>query len=259
MLSRMRSPWVFVPLSALLSLYLLVGGCEGLRQLDTSAAAEGTGVQIFGAVVVLARYRANEQQKRSAIETAESAYVREVLGPAYKSRAEEISRQRDVQLAQVRRQRPPAPPTPGLAQQVADDKEAEARVEATVEEKLSSLNSAWKAETSRLVTGGVVAPPTVPVGTRDASALFAGARAGAGDPGLLVVARQQAPRFLAVAVPGAGNPAEAQGAATVMIWDSESKTLRDENVLVLNRRPQERKPTKVDDLPALFVARREDI
>src|SRR5207253_9945171 len=63
-------------------LLALFTGCAGV---DYSAQAEGTGVQIIGAVIVLAKYHASATQKSVAEEHARVALV-QAAKPAYEKR-----------------------------------------------------------------------------------------------------------------------------------------------------------------------------
>ena len=92
---------------------LTMTGCKGL---DYSAGAEGTGIQVGGAVIVLAKYHASNRQKAAAEEQGRKALIKAAT-PQYERRrtaAQADARKRiaavetdyNVRIAQAKRSAP---------------------------------------------------------------------------------------------------------------------------------------------------------
>jgi hypothetical protein len=238
---------------------LFLTGCEGL---DYSARAEGTGVQIIGAVIVLARYRASPQQKAVAEQHARAAVV-QAAKPAYEKRRAKlhaVSRTRiaatqrdyDKRISAVSRAQPDtsaADASAELRRRLEQEKEeALAKLQADAERELASVDTAWRSLGAAEHSVEIDAPPPGPAGavptasTRDEEALLASANA-------------QLPRYLAVPVPAQGIPAERGAKATIMLWDTRAQRLASEDVLVLDREVSPGVAVNVDGLTARVVTK----
>jgi hypothetical protein len=79
---------------------IFMTGCEGL---DFSARSEGTGVQVIGAIVVLAKYKANAHQKAVAMENAHAALVA-AAKPVYEKRRILVRDEAKKKIAAAERQ-----------------------------------------------------------------------------------------------------------------------------------------------------------
>lgn len=79
---------------------IFMTGCEGL---DFSARSEGTGVQIIGAIVVLAKYKANAHQKTVATENARAVLVA-ATRPIYEKRRVLVRAEATRKIAAAERQ-----------------------------------------------------------------------------------------------------------------------------------------------------------
>jgi hypothetical protein len=235
---------------------LFLTGCEGL---DYSARAEGTGVQIIGAVIVLARYRASPQQKAVAEQHVRTALV-QAAKPAYEKRRASLhaasrtriaatQREYDKRISAVSKAQPaiPAADTSAEVRRLQQEREeALAKLQADAAGELESVDTAWRtigaADYSMKIDASTSGPAgAVPAAsTRDEEALLASANA-------------QLPRYLAVPVPPQGIAAEQGAKATVMLWDTRRHRLASEDVLVLDRQVSPGVALKVDGLTARVV------
>lgn len=238
------------------STMVLMTGCEGL---DYSARGEGTGVQIIGAIVVLARYHASQHQKDVAEQKARAAYVA-VARPAYEKRratvkleaskrAGRVEQDYTKRISQAKSQTPAAtaPGKVAAASQIEQEKKrALEKLRAEAAAELASVDSAY-----RSLGGGIdhsagsadtTAMASVPAAsTRDREALIASASA-------------HLPAYIAVPVPAQGIGAEQGGKAIVMLWDTRRQRLASDQVLVLDRKPAVGTDAKVDGMTARFAA-----
>jgi len=238
----------------------MMTGCEGL---DYSAGAEGTGVQIVGAIVVLARYHANARQKALAEQRARAA-VAQYTKPAYEKRravVHETSRKKieatghdyDKRIVAAAKSKPaavaPAAPVNNEAQRLQAEKEkALAKLKADAEAELASVDSAWHSLGGQPERSGGTQPSishtttaVVPeASTRDQEALLASASA-------------HLPNYVAVAVPPQGIPAEKGGKANIMLWDTRHQRLVSDDVFVLDRSMRNGVDATVDGRSARFV------
>lgn len=239
-------------------------GCEGL---DYSAQAEGTGIQIVGAIVVLAKYHASEKQKQIATQRAREA-VTEIVAPVYKQKrtvvrtdarkkTESANKAYEQKIADVdkapKKQKPDAPKVQDIAAQtekVRLEKEKQAalaKIQADAAAQLASIDSEWRSlggtvDYTVREAGDTPQIGTVPVAsTRDPDALLASAKA-------------HLPEYIAVAVPAQGIPAEKGGQSTVMLWNTRLQKLASDQVLVLDRKPAEGKSLKVEGLSAQYIS-----
>ena len=234
-------------------------GCEGL---DYSARSEGTGIQIIGAIVILARYKASQSQQNVAQVRAAKAYVEVAVKPAYKKqevalkkkestaqatakkRVDTVRKSYEKKIAAVRND-------PAKTQAVTAEREqvvARETAEATksVEEATKELRELGN--TYAMVSQGV----DFAVRRNDASQAvneFSRFR----NSGLMVAAAGYAPSYLAVAVPRQNVPAEAKGAETLMVWDTKRQALASDDVLVVDRRPATGAQAKLDGRSVTFA------
>lgn len=266
-----RLPWHLRSLGLLLAVCMggsavtvAMTGCEGL---DYSAQAEGTGIQIVGAIVVLAKYHASERQKQVATQRAREA-VTDIVAPVYKQKrtvvkadakkkVESANRVYEQKIAAVAKApKKPKSDTPQVqdvaaqAEKVRLEKEKEAtlaKIQADAAAQLASIDSEWRSlggtvDYSVSEPGDKPQMGTVPVAsTRDPDALLASAKA-------------HLPEYIAVAVPAQGIPAERGGQSTVMLWNTRLQKLASDQVLVLDRAPAEGKRLKVEGLSAQYIS-----
>ena len=243
----------------------LLSSCEGL---DYSARSEGTGVQIVGAIVVLAKYHANAHQRAVAEQQARATFT-QVVQPEYHKRQvaiRTVERQKVAATEKVYAQKkakvlasrepvatshtntpvdhPPESKSAAVAVIEQERVKAVHQLEADASAEIASLSHAWHS-----MGGGPTRddPPSAPVedvpvaSSRDRDALIASAAA-------------HLPHYIAVSVPAQGNQAEQGGKATIMLWDTQRQQLAGEDVLVLDRRPESGKTIKVEGIAAKFVS-----
>jgi transketolase len=234
---------------------VLMTGCKGL---DYSARGEGTGVQIIGAIVVLAKYHASQHQKEVAEQKARAAYVA-VAKPAYEKRRATVKQESGKRIARAERDytkriaqarsQTPAVAAPGkiaAASQIEQEKEqALEKLRAEAAAELASVDTAYRSlgGTTDHSAGSADVTPTASIpgaSTRDREALVASASA-------------HLPAYIAVPVPAQGIGAEQGGKAIVMLWDTRRQRLASDQVLVLDRRPAVGTDAKVDGMTARFA------
>lgn len=247
----------------------LLTSCEAL---DYSAGAEGTGVQLIGAVVVLAKYRASEKQKAIAEERARAVVLRAVK-PAYVERRARVTsmaekkiqstrKTYDRQIASVRpvqkssinpqsvSQGDPDPVKREVQRLEGEKAAAVVALQKQAVAELASLDSAWRSfggVSDHAVSAALKSAEAGPVGevpvssTREREVLMASAGA-------------HLSTYIAVAVPAQGISVERGGKSTVMLWNTRLQRLASDEVLVLDRQPGGGKDIKVEGLTAQFVA-----
>jgi hypothetical protein len=232
---------------------LLMTGCEGL---DYSARGEGTGIQIIGAIVVLAKYHASPQQKTLAEQKARAAYASQAK-PDYEKRratvqadsrkkAAALERDYGRRIAQAPKEMSAAAnPASSAALLEQEQKQALARLQSEAAAELASVDSAWRSlggGADHSIKGANSSQAgIVPTGsTRDREAIIASASA-------------HLPGYIAVSVPAQGHIAEKGGKATIMLWDTRRQRLASDDVLVLDRKPAAGNDAKVDGVIARFA------
>jgi hypothetical protein len=208
-------------------------GCEGL---DLSAKGEGTGIQVIGAVVVVAKYRASQRQKAIAEEQARRAFVDLALEPAYEARAKKLKRQ-------VGSGRAPAGPSAGTTGTTAPDPQAAARAE------LAALMASWKETASNYTHGRYAGDFAAPGADAPDQAAVTFPRLS--ESQVLAASASYVPRYLAVSVPA--EQAVAGARASVMLWDTRMHRLASDTVYALDRTPSATKPTEIDSLKVLYA------
>jgi hypothetical protein len=245
-----------------------ITGCADLEKSDFarstgmfSASQEGTGFQIIGAVVVLAKYHASKHQIAVAEEQARKATLRFVK-PHYEQRratAQSASRKKiadtekdyDRRIARSQSSgtpaQPPATGTPPAAELEAEKAKALEKIRADAAAELAALDREWRSLAGMPSRGlKMEKAPETPAGgvplasTRDREALIASASA-------------HLPKYIAVAVPRQGIAAEQGGESTIMLWDSRKQRLVASEVLVLNRTPRDGVNLRVDGVTAQFA------
>ena len=231
----------------------LFTGCAGL---DYSAQAEGTGVQIIGAVIVLAKYHASPKQKAVAEQHARAAVV-QAAKPGYEKRRASLHATSAKKLEATRQdydrrisavaKAQPATPIPSAADEVRrlqqEKEQALARLQADAARELASVDTAWRSigATDHSTKSNPRTSGSVPAAsTRDEDALLASATA-------------HLPRYIAVPVPAQGIAAEQGAKATIMLWDTRLQRLASEDVLVLDRQISSGVDVKVDGVTARVV------
>jgi len=197
----------------------LLGGCKALDQLDTSAAAEGTGIQFSAVITVLARYRATPAQRQQAEQRAGTAFVKKSLEPAY--------RKRRATLVKKSSAAPTAPET--IASLAALD-------QAWYETAVAASREAYRPEINLPRTGTV-----------------AFASLAMEKSALLADAKRFSPGLIAVNVRPSGHPSEAAAAGSVMFWNPDRLGLAHDEVYVVNTLPKPGKSARFDTIEAVFL------
>lgn len=233
---------------------VVLGGCEGL---DYSAAGEGTGVQIIGAIVVLAKYHASPHQME-AVRSQASRLVLAAAKPAYEKRRRSLE-------AQVRKAIPPAQhhakkgnssnavassaaPSDSFDRSEASSRDrALERSKAEVLAELEALDAAWRSlgatpersapDIKRVSTPLHTVPPA---STRDREALIS-------------VAASKLNPVIAIPVQNDERPLPKGARTSVMLWDTRHERFASEDVLVLDRQPSAGKEIRVDGMVARFT------
>lgn len=257
---------------------LLLTGCEGL---DFSAAGEGTGVQVIGAVVVLARYRATAQQKAVAQKRTREM-IMAAAKPEYEKRRAAIGKDSQKKIATIEREHAKhpaggasrggspaaAPPGAGIpltagassigsqaqpqvgsafAIQQRRKQEEIARVKAEADARIASLNTAMRS------MGGTVDHSVKPSDPDPTTARIAQLASLDDRNALLAALTADVPRYIAVPVPSQGIEAEKSGKALVVVMDTRTQHPASDDVLVLDRQPAIGKDIKVDGVTARVV------
>lgn len=223
----------------------MLSGCAGL---DYSARGEGTGIQVVGALVVLAKYKASERQKSVAEARARKDYAR-AARPVYQQRRAKVQAEAGKRIAAVKQDyakkievakasgvigaSPSAPPV--VLQKQAGSEILRIEEEAAAE--TAALDQAYQS------LGGQpeqTAPRPVARSTRPI-------------PGTEELARSlapQGPQFIAVPVPAQNVAEEKRGKATYMLWDTHRQRLASDDVLVMNREARAGSTVKIDGVSA---------
>lgn len=226
-------------IAALLLPVMAFTGCAGL---DTSARAEGTGIQVIGAIVVLAKYQASQSQKAIAEQRARQAFVERALKPAYEERAKKLRKAAAASPPRPRRAASTSAVAARPPQPTASDR---ARAE------LAALSSSWKNAAERYTQGrGNAADFAVPVAVGGEVALVDFPKVS--ESSILAASAAYVPRYLAVPVPAGRSVPGAK--ETVMLWDTRAHQLASDTVYALDRTPPEAKPAKIDGLAAQYDA-----
>jgi hypothetical protein len=230
---------------------LTMTGCEGL---DYSARSSGTGFQIVGAIVVLAKYHASKHQKAVAEEKIRKALM-QAATPQYERRraaahaetrkkiaAVESDYNRRISDARRGTSTPgsPAPSAAAVAELEAEKKRAVAKLEADEAARQREIHALAGLPTHGLRMADT--PPasggSVPLAsTRDTEAMAASASA-------------HLPKFIAATVPPEGIAAEQGGRTLIMLWDTRRQRFLDEDVRVLDRTLRDGVDFKVDGVSA---------
>jgi hypothetical protein len=217
---------------------LALPGCDTVQGLDTSARAEGTGIQIVGAIIVLAKYRASQRQKTIAEQKSRRAFVDRAMRPALAAAKKKVQTRRQTQVAEVQQK---------LSADPARREQALADLQRTAERELASLETSWR-ETAARYTGGTYTADFA-VQKTGGTVAFASVK----DSEVLTASAAYVPRYLAVAVPG--ERAVARAAASVMFWDAQSHRLASEDVYAVDREPNVGELAKFDNICAEYVER----
>jgi hypothetical protein len=217
---------------------LVLPGCESLQALDTSARGEGTGIQIVGAIIVLAKYRASQRQRSIAEQKSRRAFVDRAMRPALAAEKKKVQTRRQSQIAEVKRK---------LSADPARQKQEVATREREMARELASLDTSWR-ETAARYTGGAYTADFV-VHKASGPVAVASVR----DSEVLTASAAYVPRYLAVSVPA--EKAVARAAASVMFWDAQSHRLASDDVYAVSREPKIGEVAKFDDISAEYVQR----
>ncbi|MFT5470988.1 MAG: hypothetical protein ACI8UO_006121 [Verrucomicrobiales bacterium] len=236
--------------------FAAISGCETLDQLDTSAAAEGTGVQFSGLIKVLVKYEASPRQRQTAQVKGGKAYVKLALEPAYQKRQQtlKVEQQKEIkqtaksqsaELAQVKKKSPSE-----AAQLKAKQAASLAAMQEDARQQLLASNASFREQAAKITQGsyspnvqlpkqGEVAQINI---RREVSALMADAA-------------RRGPQMLAVSVPAAGKPEEARAADSVMFYDAKRLTLASNQVSVVDRTPKTGSNGNFGGVSALYAGK----
>ncbi len=219
---------------------IFASGCAGL---DTSARAEGTGIQVIGAIVVLARHQASQRQKAAAERQARQVFVERALKPAYEARARKLK-------AAASRGSSGRRPSPGGAA-APPTRAEEAAAKATAE--LAALSASWRSAAASY-TGGTAYAADFAAPRVDASASAEVAFPKMSESDVLVASAAYVPRYLAVTVPA--EQAAPGARASVMLWDTRTHRLASDTVYALGSIPPTDKQSEIDGKKVQFAAPR---
>lgn len=234
----MRIPRFLVSAVILPSLF-----CSGCGGLDLSARGEGTGIQIVGAIVVLAKYKASGRQKAIAEEKARRAYVDLAMKPAYEAKAKKLRR-----VAGKPTVRPSSGASSTASQTAKNLKSARARGE------LAALAGSWR-KTAASITNGKYAGDFATDGGSSSmpSESALAAFTPMSESQVMADSAAYLPKYLAVPVPA--DQSVAGSKSSVMLWDPRANRLASDTVYVLDRVPTGDKPTEIDNQKVLFAGR----
>jgi len=238
-------------LGTALTLPVWFAGCDTLDQLDQSARAEGTGVQIFGAITVIARYHASASQTRIAEDRAGKAYVEQALKPAYEKRKRSLESAAKEKARDTERtyRKKIARARVGERAKIEQERARElVRVKEESAAAIATASASWYKEASAVAGAGFAGQLQTPASGQIAYASLTGER-----NLLLAQAASYLPRYIAVSVPPAGASAEARAADSVMIWDTERRQLANNEVLVIDRKPKTGKITDFGGISAAYT------
>lgn len=229
---------------------LTMTGCTGL---DYSAHAEGTGIQIVGAIVVLAKYHASERQKAFAEEQARKLLL-QVAKPHYERRRAAVQDVTKKKIAALegdydRRIANALTTSPAAAAELdAEKKRVQARLNTERDAQLASLQHEMDRMAGAPSRGLKMNPaPAIPAGDVPLASMH-------DRETLAASAAAHLPRYVARSVPPLGIPAEQGGKSYVMIWDNGLQKLASENVYVLDRAPRDGADFKVEGWTARFAS-----
>jgi hypothetical protein len=228
-----------------------MAGCEGL---DYSARAEGTGVQVVGAIIVLAKYRANAQQKAVAEQQAR-AYFAKAAKPEYQKRRTKVQAEMKEKIAATERaharkiaELKQAAPAPAAVARLEAEKKVEvAKIIATAAEETGKLDATFQHY------GGVPERTVVEMPPDIAPAIPKKAVRALPDPDL---ARSlfKGDGKIAVQVPMANRPEEKGGKSAVMEYDTFGQRLASEDVFVMNQKVRPGSTVKLDGQAVLVAS-----
>lgn len=228
--------------AALLIPAIFTSGCSSL---DTSARAEGTGIQIIGAIIVLAKYKASQNQIAIAETKAREAFVELAMKPAYEARTKKLKK---VIASSPARPRRPAPTTAGPTRRPvaedAPDPAAKARAE------LAALSNSWREAASQVTNGRYAADFAEPAASTSNTAAASFPKMS--ESQVLAASVAYVPRYLAVSVPA--EKAVAGSKAAVMLWDTKAEKIASDTVYALDRTPPTGKPSEIDHQKVQFAA-----
>lgn len=199
----------------------LFTGCAGL---DYSAQGEGTGVQILGGVIVLAKYHASAKQKAIAEQQARAVVAR-AAKPAHDKRRAGVHADSAKKIEATRRDYDTRISALSKTQPAAHGSVAADEVRRLQQEKEQTL-ARLQADADRSMN--------------DEEASQASAR-------------EHLPHYIAVPVPPQEIAAEQGAKATIMVWDTRLQRLASENVLVLDRQISNGVDVKADGITARYV------
>ena len=207
----------------------------GCSSIDTSAQAEGTGIQIVGAIIVLAKYQASQNQIVVAEARARQAFVQLAMKPAYEARAKK--------LRKIMASGPAKPQRPASGSSVPPDPAETARAE------LAALTNSWKETASSITNGKYAGDFSSPAPTSTEPSAVAFPRMSGSE--VLAASNSYTPRFLAVPVPA--EKAVTGSKATVMLWDTKNARIASDTVYALDRTPPTDKTSEIDNQKVLFT------
>ncbi len=239
-----------------------ITGCEGLNQLDTSAAGEGTGVQFGGLIKILATYKATPRQSSVASQRASRTYVNTALAPAYQDRKTQVQTSVQQQISKVETSHASKvqkaekaysaskseAAKSNLETVIANRNVAVAEAQKTAAQRIDALNAGWYEATKRATQSsysGNISVPTV------SGVDFASVQKEANA--LVASAAAHVPKYLAVSVPEKGIAEEARNDDSVMMWDTKKLDVASQDVYVIDNAPPVGQQAKIGRVSAEYI------
>lgn len=210
--------------------------CAGCAAIDVSARGEGTGIQIIGAIVVLAKYQASARQKTVADGKARRAFVDLAMKPAYEARTKKL-RQLAKSAPAARRK-----PTGGSKPDVKTAAAEKAR------DEIQAVTVAWREAAASLTLGQYAGDFAVEFEAESGEiAQFESIS----KSQVIAASAGYVPQYLAVSVPAErGIPGSK---SSVMLWDTKENRLSSDTVYALDRTLPASKPAQIDNLKVLYA------
>ncbi|MGI8604508.1 MAG: hypothetical protein ACR2OZ_16170 [Verrucomicrobiales bacterium] len=217
---------------------LTLTGCEALQQLDTSARGEGTGLQIIGALVVLAKYQASNRQKTVAEQKSRRAFVDRAMKPALAAEKKKVRVRHERKLDTAKKE---------FARDATKREQSVVQLQREAESELASIETKWHAAAAHYTSGRYTAD--FAASRHEGTVAFTSVK----DSDVLTASAAYVPRYLAVSVPP--EKLVAGSTTSVMFWDAQSHRLAKDEVYALDREPKLGEVAKFDDIKAQYAER----
>ena len=237
-----------------------LSGCEGLKNLDSSAGAEGTGLQFSGFVKVLATYRSTPNQQVVANRSAGKTYVETALRPAYQKRRKSVESSGAAKVEAVKKSyvkkkqiaKREADPV-ALAKGETDEAQEVAKAVQSAETQVSAVDKSWQ-QLAVSSSAGAYDASDIRIATTTVPVAVASVRSERAQ--LLASANDYIAPTLAVSVPKANIVSvEKDAADSIMLWDTQQHTLNSSTVYVIDRKPKVGNVTKFGNVSAEYVGK----